>query len=95
MLVRGDRPDDILVDAFLRCLTGGVGIMPAIVVISELADDFIVLFDFFLVDAGTVSHILAHLHIRRGVWCVFARHRTLPPFIRSSIANLTDLTGKH
>ena len=95
VLVGGDGPYDVLVNAFLRRFAGCVGIMPAVVVVTELADDLVILLDLVLVDAGTVSHILAHFHVFRGVWCVFARHRTLPPFIRCSIANLTDRGGKH
>ena len=78
-LVGADGAHDVLVDASLRRLAGGIGIVPSVAVVAELLDDLVILFDFLLVDAGAISHVLAHLHVSRGIWRLVFAHRTLPP----------------
>ena len=80
-LVGADGAHDVFVYASFCGFAGGVGIMPAVAVIAELADDLVILLDLVLVDASTIGHILAHLHVSGGVWCcVFGHH---PAFLVS------------
>ena len=69
-LIGTDGAHDALVDALLRRLACGIGVMPPIGVVAELADDLVILLDLILVDAGAIGHVLAHLHVSRGVWCL-------------------------
>ena len=66
-LVRADVTHDLFIDAALRGLAGRVGIMPAVGVITELLDDLVILFEFLFVHTLAIGHILAHLHVGRGV----------------------------
>lgn len=80
VFVGGDGTHDVLVDAFLRRLAGEVRIVPTVVVVTELLDDLVILLDLVFVHARAISHILAHLHVGRGVGRLVLCHRTLPPF---------------
>ena len=81
--VGANRAYDVLINASFCGFAGGIRIMPTIVVVAELADDLVILLDLVLVDAGTISHILAHLHVSGGVWCcVFGHH---PAFLVSHL----------
>ena len=79
-LVRADVTHDLFIDAALRGLAGRVGIMPAVGVITELLDDLVILFEFLFVHTLAIGHILAHLHVGRGVGrCWVSLTLTLPP----------------
>ena len=102
-LVGGDGAHHVLVDALLRRLAGRIRIMPAVLVFAELADDFVILPDLVLVDAGPAGHVLAHLHVSRGaarlpgrLWRHLVRHCALPPsYELLPSATLMESAGKH
>ena len=69
--------------------------MPTIVVVAELADDLVILLDLVLVDAGTISHILAHLHVSRGVGRWFSATVRCLQSLVCTYDNLTERGAKH
>ena len=81
-LVRRDLTDHLFADALLGGLAGGVRIMPAVRVFTELFDDLVILSYLVFIDASSISHILVHLHVRRCVGQRMFRHRSPPPFTK-------------
>ena len=82
VLICGNGTNDILVNALLRCLSGEIRVMPSVRIVAELLDDFVILLDLVFIHSRAISHILAHLHVSRGVGRLVLCHRTLPPITR-------------
>ena len=67
VLVRRDLTDHVLIDAFFRRFSCGVGIMPSVAVFAELLDDLVVLSQLVFIDATAIGDVLIHLHIPCGM----------------------------
>ena len=82
VLICGNSAHDILVNAFFCRFSGEICVMPSVRIVAELLDDLVILLDFVFIHSRAISHILAHLHVSRGVGRLVLCHRTLPPITR-------------